>query len=293
MPRDRLKQLKRVAPSLGSVSRLWTSDQRSSTEGSDGPKKFTEGVPLVKLIKRKMTAEAELVMLSKAPSVAAEKIRRLKTILANAKDGGPQVLVVTSAGPGDGKTLIAVNLALAFAAEAGEDVLLVDADLRRPSINRWILPPPSLGLSELLSDQTELEHTILELENSRLRILPAGAPPRDPIELLGSSRARDLISALRTRFRRIIIDTPPSVPFADADAIGTFCDGILLVARAGFTRRASYLQVVESLTSAPLLGTVLNDLTYSLADHDSYLGYEKGYHEYYEKARREQLEKSK
>jgi capsular exopolysaccharide synthesis family protein len=166
------------------------------------------------------------------------------------------------------------------------EVVLVDADLRRPTVEHWVTPSPKLGLSELLGAQTELEHTILELENSPLKILPAGTPARDPVELLGSDKARDLIGTLRTHFRRIIIDTPPSVPFTDADAVGAFSDGVLMVVRAAVTRKASYVQAVDTVTSAPLLGAVLNDLTFNLADRDSYHGYEKSYYEYYSKERK-------
>ena len=180
---------------------------------------------------------------------------------------------------------MSTNLALALAADPSEEVLLVDADLRRPTIEHWVDPAPKLGLAELLGERTELDHTILELENSPLRILPAGEPPPDPIELLGSDRARDLVGKLRSRYRRIIIDTPPSVPFADAEAIGAFADGVIVVVRAGRTRRASLVQAIDSVFSAPVLGTVLNDLTYSLADHESYLSYEKGYYDYYQKER--------
>jgi capsular exopolysaccharide synthesis family protein len=246
----------------------------------------TEGVPLAKLIKRRLAIDPELVMLSQSRSIAAEKFRRLKTILANLRTPNPQAIVITSAGPGEGKSLVSINLALAFAADTEGEVLLIDADLRRPAIGQWISPAPKLGLAELLGEQIDLDHALLEIENSPLRILPAGTPPDDPVELLGSERARNLMASLRKRFRRVIIDTPPSVPFTDADAVGAYCDGVLLVVRARVARAASFLQVTESLTSAPLLGVVLNDLTFSLADSDSYHGYQEGYHEYYAAERR-------
>ena len=284
MSRERSNKVRQ--PGLGSVSRIWDGRMRPAGPPHDPSGKFTEGVPLVKLIKRKMVAEPQLVMLSKARSVAAEKFRRLKTILANAENGGPQVIVITSAGPEEGKSMVSMNLALAFAADVQDEVLLIDADLRRPTVEHWVSPPPNLGLSELLNNQAGLEHTILELENTPLRILPAGNPPPDPVELLASENMRNLLQTLRSRFRRVIIDTPPSVPFTDADAVAAFGDGVLMVVRAGVTRRSSYLQATQSVTSAPLLGAVLNDLTFSLADRDSYHGYEKSYHEYYKKGRR-------
>ena len=89
--------------------------------------------------------------------------------------------MVTSAGPAEGKSFVAMNLALAFAAEREGDVLLLDADLRRPSIARWIAPAPKVGLAELLAGRTEFMHALLELGNCPLHVLPAGEPPGDPL----------------------------------------------------------------------------------------------------------------
>ncbi len=256
----------------------------SDSETTDG--KLTAGVPLAKLIKRRLSDDPELMMLNQARSVGAEKFRRLKTILLNEADPVPQVIVVTSAAPSEGKSVISINLALSFAADRQGDVLLLDADLRRPTVERWLKPAPKLGLSELLSGQTELDHVILELENSPLKILPAGTPPQDPVELLSADYTGVLLSALRERYQRIIIDTPPIVPFTDADAVGSFSDGILIVARSGATRQAMLMQALASVTSTRILGTVLNDVTYSLADRENYYS-TKNYYEYYERRRRE------
>ncbi len=270
------------------IPKIWFpgkgSKSESDSETSDG--KITAGVPLAKLIKRRLSDEPELMMLNQARSVGAEKFRRLKTILLNDADPVPQVIVVTSAAPSEGKSVVSINLALSFAADRQGDVLLLDADLRRPTVERWLNPAPKLGLSELLSGQTELDHVILELENSPLKILPAGTPPQDPVELLSADYTGVLLSALRERYQRIIIDTPPIVPFTDADAVGSFSDGVLVVARSGATRRAMLMQALASVTSTRILGTVLNDVTYSLADRENYYS-TKNYYEYYERRRRE------
>jgi capsular exopolysaccharide synthesis family protein len=242
------------------------------------------GVPLARLIKRRMRDAPEIVMLSQARSVSAEKFRRLKTVLSNDPQGGPQVIVVTSPAPAEGKTLVSTNLALAFAAERTGNVLLVDADLRRPSVERWLAPPPKHGLAELLGRRIELDHAVLELENSPLRVLPAGSSPRDPVELLASDEMRRLIGELRRRYQRIIVDTPPIVPFTDADVVGALSDGVLLVARAGATHRSLLLRALSGVSSTRILGLVLNDTTFSLADRDSY-NVDKQYYRYYERER--------
>jgi capsular exopolysaccharide synthesis family protein len=268
---------------FGSVFHIRNSVRARATAAGD--EKLTAGVPLAKLIKRKLNDAPEIVMLSKPRSVGAEKFRRLKTVLTNESIGNPQVIVLTSGGPNEGKSFTALNLSLAFAADMRGEVLLLDADLRRPTVEKYLSPPPQLGLSELLRGKTELDHAVLSLENSPLKLLPAGDPPNDPSELLASDFGVALMSELRKRFARIIVDTPPIVPFTDADVIGSASDGILIVTRAGVSRTANYLQAVEAVTSTRILGTVLNDLTFSLADRDSYHRYEKNYYDYYDKNR--------
>ena len=198
--------------------------------------------------------------------------------------GSPQAVVVTSPGPDEGKSVVSVNLALALAAEKRGEVVLLDADLRRPSIQNWLSPSPMLGFSDLLEGRTELDHAVLSLENSPLKILPAGALPREPAELIASDAAKELFSSLRERFQRIIIDTPPIVPFSDADIIGSLSDGFLLVARSGQTEEAAYMQALSLMTSSRILGTVLNDTTFCLADWN--LRHDKYYNQYYGRKRK-------
>lgn len=270
----------------GTLSHVKFSGKASKEESKplEGGK-LTAGVPLAKLIKRRLSDAPELVMLNDPHSVGAEKFRRLKTVLLHDEEGAPQVIVVTSPAPSEGKSVVAANLALSFAADRQGEVLLLDADLRRPTVIQWLNPAPKLGLSELLMGLTELEHVLLELDNSPLKILPAGTPPKDPVELISTDYTGAVISTLRERFQTIIIDTPPIVPFTDADAIGRLSDGVLVVARSGSTRRAALLQAIESVTATRVLGTVLNDVTFSLADRDHYYS-AKSYRNYYDRHRK-------
>jgi len=269
----------------GSVTQLQDHDKRPPLDGAGEADVEVVGVPLAKLIKRKLVGGPDLVMLNQPRSIGAEKFRRLKTLLTNDPEDGPQVIVVTSAAPAEGKTLISTNLALAFAADRVGSVLLLDADLRRPSVERWLDPPPKLGVSEILRGKIELDHAILTLENSPLRILPAGSTPRDPVELLSSDNTRTMIAELRKQYQRIIIDTPPIVPFTDADVLGALSDGVLVVARCGSTLRSTFSQALTSVTSTRLLGVVLNDTTFSLADRENY-HVDRHYYKYYQKERR-------
>jgi capsular exopolysaccharide synthesis family protein len=242
------------------------------------------GVPLARIVPRTLQEAPEIAILSSPRSIAAEKFRRLKTVLSNIEEEGPpQVIVVTSATPGDGKSMVSTNLALAFAADGTGAVLLIDADMRRPTIERWLSPTPTLGLAEVLGGHTTLEHAILDLKNTPLKVLPAGHPPKETAELLSSRQCAEMMTSLRTQFHRIIIDTPPIVPFTDADVIASRSDGVIMVVREGVTARPLFLQALASVTSTRILGTVLNDARFNLADrhryHDSY------YTRYYDKDR--------
>jgi capsular exopolysaccharide synthesis family protein len=248
--------------------------------------KVAIGVPLAKLIKRELLKAPELVMLTEPRSVAAERYRRLKTSLTLKYPEDLQMVVVTSPLPSEGKTTVSFNLALALAADGSDRTLLVDGDLRRPSVGAKLKPAPQLGITEILKQQAGLEHALLGLENAQFDVLPAGSVADEPSELLSSDQARSLFAELRERYDRIIVDTPPIVPFTDADGIASFSDGALMVVRAGVTPVSSYEQAVTALTSSRVLGTVINDMTRNLADWDRYRDYHY-YSEYYRRGRKE------
>jgi receptor protein-tyrosine kinase len=244
------------------------------------PGKIVEGVPMARLIPREFIKAPEIVMLADSRLPAAECFRRLRSLIQHDPNGSPQVLLVTSALPGEGKSTIAMNLALAFAVDEGTDVLIVDADTRRPTIGRFFQPAPALGLREVVEENVGLDHAILDVKKTRLKVLPAGEPASDPVRLLASVETGNLFATLRRRFARIIVDTPPIVPFTDADVIGAQCDGAILVARSGLTPQPALRQALSSLTTTRLLGIVLNDVRFSLADRHRH--YESYYRRYYE-----------
>ncbi len=238
---------------------------------------LAEGVPLAQVIPRELLKAPDLVLLSQPRSAAAEKIRRLKTKLHNELKDELQVVVVTSAAPGEGKSMLAFNLALAFAADF-PNTLLIDADLRRPSVQRWLNPAPALGLSEVLRGEVGVSHAFLSLKDSPLTVMVAGTPIPEPGNLLASEAFQSLIAEGRSRFERIIIDTPPILPFTDADVIGRCADGVLLVVRARKTFRRAFAQAVSLVTSTRIVGTVLNDARSRFADLDHHYN---GYYDHY------------
>jgi capsular exopolysaccharide synthesis family protein len=256
-----------------------------SEEKRSENQRFTAGVPLARIVPRSLVKAAELIVLTQPRSYSAERFRRLRSLLGAALEQKSRVVVVTSAAPNEGKSLIAANLALTIASGKDERVLLLDADLRKPSIGRFLDPKPSLGLADILDDRTTQEHVILDIKDSMLDVLPAGKPPPDPVEMLTSEKMRELMLELRRHYDWVIIDTPPIVPFTDADAAGRLSDGYVLVVRAGQTSQSIFKQATALATGAPVLGIVLNDSKGGFADH-SYK-YKYYYDHYYSQDRKE------
>jgi protein-tyrosine kinase len=241
------------------------------SEQDKGP--IAAGVPLGSIVPRKFTDDPSLVMLNQPRSTVAERFRMLVARLENLSlpDGKtPQVIVVTSAVPGEGKTMTAVNLALAMAERRDRSTLLVDADLRRPSVSRYLHPQPKIGLSEVLTGGAPIEHALLEVHPTRLTVLPAGQPNPKPLELLRTDFLGTVLQDLRRRFDRIFIDTPPAVPFADAGVLNARAEGAILVVRASHTPKPMIERAIDCLDGGVLLGAVLNDIYLTPVDRYYY-----------------------
>jgi len=214
-----------------------------------------------------------LVLRTCPESPLAERYRRLRLRLEQgsvANPFQPQVTVITSAIPGEGKTTTATNLALAYAENRKYRVLLIGADLRRPSVSRYIVPRPTVGLAEVLAGEVSLDHALVEMRDSKLWVLPSGAPRERSVELLQNKSLGTVIAELRTRFDRIVIDAPPTVPFADAAVLASHADGALLVVRAGTSTMPLIRRARESLSGTNILGVVLNDVVFTVVDRYYY-----------------------
>jgi polysaccharide biosynthesis transport protein len=203
----------------------------------------------------------QLVVLNHPRSPQAEAYRGLRTNLQYSSIDRPlRSLLVTSANPQEGKSITAVNLAIAFA-QSGQRVILVDADMRRPFQHKLLSLSNNAGLTNVLLDSDERISDVLQsvaVEN--LRVMPSGPLPPNPSEMLGSTRMEHLIESLQRESDIVIFDSPPVLAVTDSIVLGARVDGVLLVVEAG---RARYIQVQrckEALTKvgAPLLGVVLN-----------------------------------
>ncbi len=181
-------------------------------------------------------------------SQLAEAYRQIRTsILLSSIDNPPRVILVTSAASGDGKTTTAYNLAAAFASQSS-NVLLIGADMRRPSVHKIVGVPSGNGLSDVLSNRVSLEEAVIPHPLlPSLKILMAGTIPPDPAELLGSKRFAELIQSLRTMYEYIVIDAPPVLPVTDPVVAAASADAVLAVVRAGKTRKPDLKEMWASL----------------------------------------------
>ena len=229
-------------------------------------------LPETSLHKRALTISPEvepprmlpLVTYERPKSEAAEAYRALRTsILLSSFGAPPKVILVTSAMPQEGKTTISANSALVLA-QRGSRVLLIDADLRRPGLQRLFgLGSRGGGLSTLISGSDKAEDVILPCpEVSNLWILPAGPIPPQPTELVGSNLMKDHIARWRNEFDHIVIDTPPCLSVTDAVLLSPEADRVILVARSGQTTRAALRRACDLLlqVNARVMGIVLNAL---------------------------------
>ena len=193
-------------------------------------------------------------------SLAAEQYRSLRTRLKIAENGRAlRTIIITSPNKGDGKSLTAANLALTMAQEFQQRVLLLDADLRRPSIHRLFGIAETPGLSEVLMGGAEVEDALVTLRDHRLTILPSGIVPLHPAELLGSAAMRRVLDTLRARFDRILVDMPPVAPLADVAIASSMADGVLMIVRAGVTPKPAIERALSGLDMSKVVGLVLND----------------------------------
>jgi capsular exopolysaccharide synthesis family protein len=223
-------------------------------------------------------------LLGSPNSQAAEAYRCMRTaLLLAAPDSPPKLLIVTSGLPKEGKTTTSLNAAIVMA-QKGSRVLLVDGDLRRPSIHHRLGLKMNGGLSGALT-YGDFKENILKIEGvPSLDILVAGARPANPAELLDSTRMRDLLNTWKAQYDHVIIDCPPLLGMADSAIMATMADGVVLVARSGVSRYQTLRRMRDTLASlnVQVAGVLVNGVDTNSESHYSYYGYYgKNYNSYY------------
>jgi capsular exopolysaccharide synthesis family protein len=203
---------------------------------------------------------SRLITATSPAGVAAEQYRALRTRIVHTETGAAvNVVLVTSPGRGDGKSLTVANLGLTMAQEYQQRICIVDADFRASQQHRLFGLPESPGLSDVLGGRSVLEDALVTIEEHHITVLPAGAQSAHPAELLGTTTMRRVIESLRSRFDRIIIDSPAATPLADVSILAPLVDSVLLVIRAGVTSKPSIHDAISAIDTGKLLGFVLNE----------------------------------
>jgi len=201
---------------------------------------------------------------------SVEQYRRLAAVLHHAQnERGIRVIMVTSALPGEGKTLTASNLALTLSESYQRRVLLVDADLRRPSVHQLFALPSLSGLSDGLRSVEDRKLTLVEV-STRLTVLPAGRPDPDPMSVLTSSRMQYVLDEAREKFDWVIVDTPPVGLMPDAHLLAAMVDGAVLIVGAGMSPHRTVAKAAEVIGRERILGVVLNRVQNTDTSHDGY-----------------------
>jgi len=261
-----------------------TQAPRQSKAGSEGPRvanfhssasgKDQAEATLFERIDARLNEK--IVIDQNMNSASREQYRRLAAVLHDAQSTGLlQVVMVASAVAGEGKTLTASNLALTFSESYQKRVLLIDGDLRRPTLHSVFRLDTASGLADGLLATTDTKMLVRQV-STRLAVLPAGRPSSDPMAGLTSERMKRLLDEARNAFDWVILDTPPVMLLPDAHLMSSMVDGAVLVVRAASTPHELVRRAIDAIGRSRILGVVLNRAEPS-GQHDHYQYYGYGY----------------
>ena len=271
------------------MSRIEKALEKAAQMRSDAPSAVVAETPqstvapvIRQAAARTITIDADnrlLAAIAEPHSAVSEQYRKLKSSLVRLtnQDSFRNLLMVTSAIAGEGKSLTAANLAISMAQEYDLTVLLIDADLRRPSIHSYLGFEQTIGLSDCLQDGIDIGEAIIKTNISKLSVISAGREVAKPLELFASKKMQELMAEIKHRYndRYVIIDTPPLLPFAETRSLAHIVDGVVFVIHEGVTPQKSVLEAREILKGCPVLGVVLNESTAIDTESSHYSRYYK------------------
>ena len=254
-----------------------SGDTASQISSSDGPTPDTQPSPVVQ------GNRIPVMYVNNPRSLASEAYRTIRTgILLSQAGEPPRTLLVTSAQSSEGKTTSSVNLAASLAS-AGGRVVLVDADLRRPSVHKYFNLDSNLpGLVDVITGQRPAASVVIKDVIKRVNVIPSGRTPPNPAELLGSLEMAHLIDWLSAEYDYVVIDSPPILPVTDSVVLSRYVDGVVLVVKGAMTPRKVLRDARRRLdgVGARILGAILNDVDITSGD---YYYYNRYYYSYYHK----------
>ncbi|MFJ7186821.1 CpsD/CapB family tyrosine-protein kinase [Lysinibacillus xylanilyticus] len=207
------------------------------------------------------TLARKLITVANSKSVVSEQFKTIRTnINFSMPDKDIKTLLITSSTPGEGKSTVSSNTAVVFAQE-NKKVLLIDADMRKPTVHHTFNLNNSVGLANLLTRQAIVEQAVQKTEIEGLHIITSGPIPPNPAELLASNMMSNLIDELSKQYDVIIFDAPPILSVTDAQILSNKCDGTIIVVNSGAAEKAGVLKAKEALelSQANILGVVLNN----------------------------------
>jgi capsular exopolysaccharide synthesis family protein len=225
------------------------------THSQERPAVFEE-FPLLRV---SAPVQGRLVSVSDKESAAAEAFRLLAVRLRHMRrDRALKRILITSSIPQEGKSTCSANLACSLALRAQQRTLLLEGDIRRPSLAPMFGLAPRPGICEWLREDRELKDSIYYLEGPGLWFMPAGSSSSNPLELLQSGKLSRLMDQVSELFDWVVVDSPPVLPLADTSVWSRLCDGILLVTRQGVTEKRQLQRGVEAIEPQKLIGAILN-----------------------------------
>ena len=252
-------------------------EQQTSTQvaGAELPDAFRVDEPI-------QLENPYLVSAREPNSPISEEYKKLKSFILKItqSDKFLNTIMISSSVKGEGKTITALNLAITLADEYDHTVLLVDADLRQPSIHKYLDIPNGIGLSDCLMNGASTSDAMIKTGIGKLVVLLAGSEISNPVEVLSSNRMRDFIKELKEQVpdRYVIFDTPPLLPFAESHAIASSVDGVLLIVRDGYTSLNNLKETLNIVKDRNILGIVYNDVEIDRFDGYHYYQYYKSYY---------------
>ena len=230
-------------------------------------------VPADRILRPVPTPEQRLITITNPNSPGAETFRVLSTRLAHLRRKRTvKKLLITSAVGDDGKSVVSVNLALTLARRAGERVLLIEADLRRPAASALLTSSPLRGISEWHEHKLALQDAFYQVEGLPLWLLSAGKGMEEPLPLLESDAFGQMLAAVSEGFDWVLLDCTPMLPMADATSLSRLCDGVLVVAREGHTRKRTLVRALSSIEKSKQLGFIFNEASKVQVGYERYYG---------------------
>jgi len=234
-------------------------------------------VPAHRNLHPQPTPEQRLVSIAEADSPGAEMFRVLSTRLAHMqRKRRLQKLLITSSEGDEGKSVVALNLAFSLARRPNERILLIEADLRRPSASHLLTNSSLRGITEWSEGKLPLEDSLYRVNDLPLWFLSAGHGIHEPLHLLESDRFAKMLETISASFDWVILDATPMLPMADSTSLSRLCDSVLVVVREGYTRRKVLDKALASVEKNKLLGTVLNQASMLKIGYDRYYGSKNG-----------------